>query len=259
MIIKEPAKILSQTCLAEDIYSVWLKTSIAKEASPGQFVSLFTKDRSKLLPRPISICEMCTEENALRLVYRVTGADTGTKQFSFIDAGDQIGIMGPLGNGFVLEKGAQRKVLLVGGGIGIPPMLALAKELAGNATVEMIMGYRSELFLTSELEQYGTLHLTTDDGSAGIKGHVLQGIEELNLLPEVIYACGPTPMLRGIKKFAVEKNIPCYVSMEEKMACGIGACLACVCRSVELDEYSQGYTKRICKDGPVFLATEVEV
>jgi len=259
MIIKEPAKVLSQTCLAEDIYSIWLETSIAKEANPGQFVSLFTKDRSKLLPRPISICEICTEENALRLVYRITGADTGTKQFSALDAGDQIEIMGPLGNGFDLEKGVQKKVLLVGGGIGIPPMLALVKELSGKATVEMFMGYRSELFLTQELEQYGTLYLTTDDGSAGIKGHVIQGMEALNLLPEVIYACGPTPMLQGIKKFAREKDILCYISMEEKMACGIGACLACVCRSVELDEYSQGYTKRICKDGPVFLATEVEV
>jgi len=259
MIIKESAKVISQTCLGEDIYSIWLETTIANKANPGQFVSLYTKDRSKLLPRPISVCEIHKEENALRLVYRVTGEDTGTKQFSCLAVGDQIEIMGPLGNGFEIEKGVQKKVLLVGGGIGIPPMLALAKELAGKAMVEMMMGYRSELFLTQELEQYGALYFTTDDGSAGIKGHVLQGIKVLNLMPEVIYACGPTPMLKGIKKFALEKNVPCYLSMEEKMACGIGACLACVCPSKEPDDYSQGYTKRICKDGPVFLATEVEI
>jgi len=259
MIVKESAKILSQTCLAEDIYSIWLETEIGKTAVPGQFVSLYTRDRSKLLPRPISICEIRKEENAIRLVYRVTGQDTGTKQLSSLAASDQIEVMGPLGNGFDVKAGVQKKVLLIGGGIGIPPMLALAKELSEKATVEMMMGYRNELFLSQELKEYGILHLTTDDGSAGIKGHVLQGIEALNLLPEVIYACGPTPMLQGVKKFALGKNIPCYLSLEEKMACGIGACLACVCRSKEVDEYSQGYTKRICKDGPVFLATEVEI
>ena len=102
-------------------------------------------------------------------------------------------------------------------------------------------------------------HMATEDGSVGTKGNVLDAIREQNLTADVIYACGPTPMLRAIKEYAAEKGIKCYISLEEKMACGIGACLACVCQSKDVDHHSNVHNKRICKDGPVFLAEEVEL
>ena len=122
------------------------------------------------------------------------------------------------------------------------------------------MGYRDDqLFLKEELEKNGTVYIATEDGSVGTKGNVLDAIREQNLTADVIYACGPTPMLRAIKEYAAEKGIKCYISLEEKMACGIGACLACVCQSKDVDHHSNVHNKRICKDGPVFLAEEVEL
>ena len=147
--------------------------------------------------------------------------------------------------------------MLMGGGIGIPPMLETAKAIQGEKLI--VSGYRDELFLTEELNAAGELYLATEDGSAGTRGNVLDAVRANRLEADVIFACGPTPMLRAIKAYALEKGIPCWISMEERMACGIGACLACVCKSTEIDGHSLVHNKRICKDGPVFLSTEVEV
>ena len=125
--------------------------------------------------------------------------------------------------------------------------------------MQTIAGYRDELFLTEELGASGAFYVATEDGSAGTKGNVLDAVREQGIEADVIYACGPKPMLRAIKAYAEEKGIECYLSMEERMACGIGACLACVCQSKEKDEHSQVHNKRVCKDGPVFLSTEVEL
>lgn len=251
---KELAAVVSQECIATEIYSMWIRTKAALTAKAGQFISMYTRDASKLLPRPISICEIDKEKEQLRVVYRVTGEHTGTEQFSKMKAGDQIEIIGPLGNGF---PNLTKKAMLIGGGIGVPPMLQLAKELNGEKII--VSGYRDELFLENELKENGTFFVATEDGSTGTKGNVLDAIKANHLEAEVIYACGPTPMLRAIKEYALEQGIECYVSMEERMACGIGACLACVCRTKEIDEHSQVHNKRICKDGPVFLSTEVEL
>lgn len=250
--IKETAKVISQEQLSDDVYSMWiLSPSIAGQAVAGQFISVYTKDKSKILPRPISLCEV--EEDRLRIVYRVVGA--GTTEFSTYKAGDDIEIMGPLGNGFPqLDK----KAFLIGGGIGIPPMLQLAKSL--NCEKQIVVGYRNaDTFLTKELAANGSLYVATEDGSLGTKGNVMDAICENALTAEVIYACGPTPMLRAIRNYALENKIECYLSLEERMACGIGACLACVCKSKEVDSHTNVKNKRICKDGPVFLATEVEL
>ena len=126
---KEQAKVLSQEMLADGIYSLWIETEAALTARPGQFVSVYTTDASKLLPRPISICEIDKEAKRLRLVYRVTGEKTGTKQFSELKAGDTVPVIGPLGNGFPYEKAEGKKVFLMGGGIGVPPILELAKQM----------------------------------------------------------------------------------------------------------------------------------
>ncbi len=249
--IKENAKVRSQEMLTEGIYSMWIETGIANEARPGQFISVYTKDESRLLPRPISICDI--DRSGIRIVYRVAGE--GTKEFSGYKAGDDITILGPLGNGFPLIG---KRALLFGGGIGIPPMLALAKALPGEVTV--VAGYRdSNLFLDKELSAAANIVIATDDGSIGTHGTVITAAEENQLSADVIYACGPRPMLRGVKEYAKKLGIDAYISMEERMACGIGACLGCVCHSTEKDEHSNGHTKRVCKDGPVFLASEVEL
>ena len=252
---KEQAKVLSQEMLADGIYSLWIETEAALNARPGQFMSVYTTDASKLLPRPISICEIDKEAKRLRLVYRVTGEKTGTKQFSELKAGDFVPVIGPLGNGFTLEG---KKAILIGGGIGIPPMLELAKSL--DCEVQVVLGYRNnDLFLKDEFTPYGKVIVSTEDGSVGTKGNVIDAIREKDVQGDIIFACGPTPMLRGVKAYAQEKGLKAQLSLEEKMACGIGACLACVCQSKEVDSHTHVKNKRICKDGPVFYAEEVEL
>ena len=147
----------------------------------------------------------------------------------------------------------------MGGGIGVPPILELAKALDCGKK-QIIAGYRdAQTFLREEFEKSGELYISTEDGSEGVKGNVLDAVRELGLEADIIYACGPTPMLRAIKQYAQERGTECYISLEERMACGIGACLGCVCQTKEKDAHSNVNNKRICKDGPVFLATEVEI
>ena len=250
MKIKETAKVISQESIATDIYSMWIETSIADMANPGQFISVYTKDGSKLLPRPISICEI--EAGKLRIVYRIAGE--GTKEFSSYNSGDSIDILGPLGNGFPLKDKA---AILIGGGIGIPPMLQLAKTLTCKKTI--VVGYRDELFLNDELSKYGEVVIATESGTYGTKGNVIDAIKENGVDGEIIYACGPIPMLRGIKSYAKENNITAYISMEERMACGVGACLGCVCKSTSVDDHSNVNNKRVCADGPVFNAEDIDL
>lgn len=254
---RENVSIVSQEKLASDVFSMWIKTKdIAKNARAGQFISVYSKDGSRLLPRPISICEV--EGDRLRIVYRTVGK--GTKEFSGYGAGDTLDVMGPLGNGYTKFN---KKAILMGGGIGIPPMLELARELKNGgydvSDADIVLGYRDELFLNEELAQYGRVTIATEDGSAGTKGNVLDAIKAEGIKGDVIYACGPTPMLRAIKAYAKENGIECYLSLEEKMACGIGACLACVCKSKEIDDHSHVHNKRVCKEGPVFNAEDVEL
>ena len=252
--VKIKARVESQVQLADGVYSMeLLAPEIASAARAGQFISVYTKDKSKLLPRPISLCGIDRERGILRIVYRVAGA--GTAEFSAYRAGDSVEIMGPLGNGFTLKD---KKAILIGGGIGVPPMLELMKELSCERTA--VLGYRDQqLFLKDEFEACGPVCVATEDGSAGTKGNVLDVIREQGVQGEIIYACGPTPMLRAVKAYAMEKGIECYISLEERMACGIGACLACVCQSKDVDSHSHVHNKRICKDGPVFAAEEVEI
>ena len=250
---KEQAVVISQEQIAPAIYSLWIKTDkIAQYAKAGQFISIYCDDGSRLLPRPISICEIDKEDSSLHLVYRIAGK--GTAEFSEKQTGDHLSVMGPLGNGFPLKG---KKAFLIGGGIGIPPMLETAKQL--DAEKIMVLGYRDELFLNKEFEAYGDVYVATEDGSAGTKGNVMDAIRENDLEAGAIFACGPAPMLRAIKAYALEKGIPCWISMEERMACGVGACLACVCKSKDVDPHSHVHNKRVCKDGPVFLSTEVEL
>ena len=257
---QETVTVVSQKQIGTGIYDLTIQTKeIAAAAKAGQFVSVYSNDASKLLPRPISLCGIDRKAGTLRLVYRVTGEHTGTEEFSRLQAGDTMKIMGPLGNGFTVEKG--KKAFLIGGGIGVPPMLQLAKEMKdAGENFQIVMGYRDAgTFLLNEFKEQGESFVATEDGSVGTKGNVLDAIRENHLDADVIYACGPTPMLRALKAYAEEQNMTCYVSMEERMACGIGACLACVCNSTDKDAHSNVKNKRICKEGPVFNAKEVEL
>ena len=165
---KESLKIVSQEEIGKNIFSMWLQADhMAANAKPGQFLSLYTRDGSKLLPRPISICEIDRENGRIRLVYRVTGKGTGTETFSRLHPGVVIETLGPLGNGFPLKEAEGKKVFLIGGGIGIPPMLETAKEL--NADKTAVLGYRDELFLKDEFEKYADVYVATEDGSAGTR------------------------------------------------------------------------------------------
>lgn len=252
-ITKITASIVSQTSIATDIYDMRLAVGdMVLSAKPGQFISVYSNDGSKLLPRPISICGIDKEKRELRIVYRVVGE--GTKEFSTYSKGDLLDVMGPLGNGYTLKD---KKAILVGGGIGIPPMLELAKQL--DCEKSIVLGYRDEDFLKTEFEQYGDVYVSSDFGTIGIKGTVLDAIKEYGITGDVIYACGPMPMLRAVKAFAEENGIEAQISLEERMACGVGACLGCVCKSKEIDHHTHVKNKRICKDGPVFDAREVEI
>ena len=232
--VKEIATVVYQSEIATDIYSLLLKVSFARYVVPGQFVSLYSSDGSRLLPRPISICE--------------------AKEFSRLNEGDTIEILGPLGNGFPISEYKDKRVLLIGGGIGIPPLLSCADSLTEPV---FVVGYRSETYLLDDIKRRGEVHVATEDGSLGTPGNVIDAIKADNVKADVIMSCGPMPMLRALKSYALSEGIPCYVSMEERMACGIGVCLGCVCNTTHVDDHSHVHNARICKDGPVFDVKEV--
>lgn len=256
---KERARVASQRLLAPGIYDMRIATDLAKDARCGQFVALYPKDKSTLLPRPISICEADRQAGELRLVYRVAGK--GTAEFSHLQAGDSVDLLGVLGNGFPADR-AQRSMTaaLLGGGIGVPPLLELAKEL--DCDRRIVVGYRdSQCFLREDFEAQapGHVYIATEDGSVGTKGNVMDALRENGIAPDILFACGPLPMLRAVKQYAIEQGILAYLSLEERMACGVGACLGCVCKTAGVDPHSHVHNARVCTDGPVFEAREVEI
>lgn len=261
---KTVGKVLSQNCLAPGIYDLRIATCLASDAHAGQFVGVFTKDSSALLPRPISICGVSDDRKSVRLVYRVAGK--GTDEFSCLKEGDEVALLGVLGNGYDIESikamgsnDTPVRVLLLGGGIGVPPMLELSKELsAAGVKAISVMGYRdSGTFLLDEFKQYSDTYVASEDGSVGTKGNVLDAVRENSIEYDCICACGPLPMLRAIKEFAGDKTA--FISLEERMACGVGACLGCVVKTAHEDAHSHVNNARICTDGPVFRASEVEI
>lgn len=245
--------IVSKRTLAKGIFDIEIYCPhIAKEAKAGQFAQAAAE--GFFLRRPISICDIDKEAGTIRLVFEVRGK--GTDKLSELNKGDLIDIIAPLGNGFkTLEKG--KKAICIGGGIGTPPMVGIAKEYGENAVA--ISGFRNmaAVILQEDLRACGAKTvLCTDDGSAGIKGFVTDAlVEELkNGKPDIIYACGPMVMLKNIAKICEDNGIYCQVSLEQRMACGVGACLVCACRTVKDGEE---FNSHVCKDGPVFDSKEV--
>jgi len=243
-------EIVGHEKLTEGIYEMVIQCpSITKLAKAGQFINMYLTGGEQLLPRPISICEIDQVAGHLHLVYKVLGK--GTEAFSHYQVGDKIKIMGPLGNGFDTSDTGEH--LLIAGGVGTPPMVELAKSLKGNKII--VLGFRTDVFLVERLRKYGQVYVATDDGSVGFKGNVVALIEEKQLKGR-IYACGPTPMLKAVQKYAQEKELEAVLSLEERMGCGFGACVGCVTKIKAKTEEGFIY-KRVCKDGPVFSAKEV--
>lgn len=213
-------------------------------AKPGQFAHVYLPGRT--LRRPISICDINKDKGTLRIVFQIRGQ--GTAELAEFQPNTFLDVLAPLGNGFTLED-SSKKALFVGGGIGVPPLLGAAKFYGANATVAV--GFRNKDFviLEEDFKAAGCdLKIATDDGSHGYHGLVIDLIKDLK--PDIIYSCGPTPMLRAVAAFAAEKNIPCEISLEERMACGIGACLGCAVKLKKED--GTEYMGHVCKDGPVF-------
>jgi len=222
---------------------------IAKEARAGQFVHIKC-DESLVLRRPFGICSVSGDE--VRFVFEVKG--DGTRLLLERKPGDLLDILGPLGNGFNIPDGG---VIVAGGGLGTPPMLFAAESAAGN--VAAVLGFRDSgrVMLTSEFEAVcDKVYLTTDDGSAGLHGLVTNPLEELlkTGMYSCVLSCGQYAMLSAVAKLCESYKVPCQVSLEERMGCGVGACLVCACATRE-----DGVEKmsRVCRDGPVFDAGDV--
>lgn len=267
---------VAQNMLAEDILDLTIETFLASDVLPGQFVGVYPAGADALLPRPISVCDVDRENHILRLVYRLAGR--GTTEFALKQPGEWIDLIGPLGNGFPIEMAAGKRLLLIGGGIGIPPLYFAAamlspegsREYTGGrsgraASITSILGYKNhQTFLAPPFAELTDLYIATEDGSAGYQGTVLDALFEVgrrregaDSVADIIFACGPTPMLKAVKEYALIQGIPAYLSLEERMACGVGACLACVCRTRNIDAHSNVHNARVCTDGPVFYAGEV--
>ncbi|MCI0502419.1 MAG: dihydroorotate dehydrogenase electron transfer subunit [Fusobacteria bacterium] len=251
MIYKEIGKVLENKALIKD--SIYLITidlqNIAKEALPGQFVEIKTGDLP-LLRKPISIFDVDKNNGLVSLLYQVRGK--GTKNLSGFKSGEYIDIIGPLGNGFTIDK-KEQEILLVGGGIGIAPLYYLGKELKSKGnSLKFILGYscKDESYAVDFFRQVAEVEISTMDGSLGCKGHVGRIVEKLDISKvTAIYACGPEPMLKYLKKF--EQEVDLELSLEAYMGCGLGACISCVC------EKTDGSYARVCKDGPVFKGKEI--
>lgn len=246
-------QVLEKKALAKDIFSMTiLCPEIAEVASPGQFVHILPEGCT--LRRPISICEIDKKKGTLRIVFILKG--DGTKQIASVNEGSLVDMLAPLGHGFTVDE-SLKKVVLVGGGIGTPPMLPLAEIYGEKATV--ISGFRSAeaVILQEDFKNTGAeTVLCTDDGTLGRKGFVTEPLKEI--LEEggadAVFACGPTPMLKNIAAIAEENGVYCEVSLEERMGCGIGACLVCACKTKKDGEE---HFAHVCKNGPVFNSKEV--
>lgn len=246
-------RVVSKKNLAKNVYDFTIDAKdIANLANAGQFVHI--KVDGFMLRRPISICEVDKQKGTVRVVFEVRGE--GTDKLSQVNQGENLDVLGPLGKGFtLLDKG--KKAILIGGGIGVPPMVEVAKNYGENATA--IIGFRSAnaVILDDDFKNLGVkLNLCTDDGTLGNKGYVTEQLEKVlsEEKVDIICACGPHLMLKGVIDLANKYSIPCEVSLEERMGCGVGACLVCVCKTVKDGEE---YLAHVCKDGPVFKAEDV--
>lgn len=252
---QEALQVLGQKQLAKQVYELQLQGEmLGKIVTPGQFLHLKAPQKDLLLRRPISISSYDIKKKTATLIYRVEGK--GTKLFTHLKKGDYIDVLGPLGHGFpVKELKLGETIFLIGGGIGIPPLYEIAKEGQKlGVKVISILGFATKeaIFYEEEFKKLGELHLTTEDGSYGLKGNVLDVVKTLGIIPDAVYACGPNGLLKAVDAL-FETHPRAYLSLESRMACGIGACYGCVVQEKQNPEKS----KKVCDEGPVFPTGEV--
>lgn len=244
----ETCLIMRNDKIAKDTYRMQLQGKIAQDMKPGQFVNI--KVDGYMLRRPISICSV-ESKNEFVIVYKVVG--DGTKVLSELSARRMLDVFGPLGSSYPIHEELE-EVLLIGGGVGVPPLYELAKQYrAINKKVNVVLGFNdaASVFYVNEFERLGaSVVVATMDGSYGVKGTVMDAIKEKGITCDFTYSCGPIPMLKAVES-AYSKG---YMSFESRMACGIGACMACVAK----DKKEENMYHRICKEGPVFPIGKVE-
>lgn len=249
------AKIVEHQALTPWMYFMKVEApELAQKSFPGQFCMLrVSKSLDPLLRRPISIHQIHKNSGTVAFLYYVVGK--GTELLAQYGIGEEVDIQGPLGNGFFIKDINQKNVVVVGGGLGIAPMLPLLEDLMSNNIVTFLAGGRNSEGLTM-LSYYPEIQIktATDDGSEGIRGTALDLLKEkIKEEPaiDMVFACGPWPMLKAIVEVCDNHGIPCQVSLEEKMACGVGACLGCACKG-NREQYL-----KVCKEGPVFWSQEL--
>lgn len=251
------AKVIANEPIAAGVQALTFETETPIAVRAGQFVNVGVGDGAHLLRRPIAVCK--AEGRRITICFQIKGE--GTKLIAKLAPGSFVSVLLPLGNGFFLD-GAEKKIALVGGGVGVFPLISVLREYAGTGReINAYIGFRGKdaVCCLDELNKSNRLTVVTDDGSYGEKMNAVQtfasdmGGGNGQNKPDVVLACGPTPMLRALKEFTRSQGIPCFVSLEERMACGIGACLVCVCNR------TGGKHARVCKDGPVFNAEDVEL
>ena len=243
------AEILSDEQIAQGVYELVLRLPEAVKVRAGQFASVGV--RGHLLRRPFAICK--AEGERISLCFQ--GRGEGTRNLASMGAGESLQVLMPLGNGFFVERD-EKRVALVGGGVGIFPMIAALREYAPAKEVFAYIGFRNKAAVCGleEFERAARLKAVTDDGSYGEKKNAVQAFEEdlrAGIRPDVVLSCGPLPMLRALKEVLEREKLPGFASLEERMGCGIGACLVCVC------DLTNGQHARVCKDGPVFPIGDV--
>ncbi|NWO15209.1 dihydroorotate dehydrogenase electron transfer subunit [Virgibacillus sp.] len=245
-------KIKSKQTVALDTVEMVLENkAVSQIAVPGQFLHLHVDGH--MLRRPISIADADPSVHTVTILFKILGE--GTRKLSTYQIGDVIDVLGPNGNGFPLVNATKNSVLIVGGGIGVPPLYYLAKKLTeSGVTITAVLGFQSKehVFYEGKFQELGKTIVVTNDGSYGETGFVTDISKEALPSIDEYYSCGPLPMLQAVKE--CWNNIPGYLSLEERMGCGVGACFACV---IPTDDHG-GY-KKICQDGPVFSAEEVQL
>lgn len=244
------ATIVKNESIADNICAVTFDIGEEAAIRAGQFGNI-SVGGTHLLRRPIAICKV--EKNLVTFCYQIKGE--GTQILKNMEAGTQTNVLLPLGNGFYVEEN-EKKVALVGGGVGVFPLISVLRQYNDTKEISAFIGYRNKGAVcgTEEFEKASKFVAVTDDGSYGEKMNAVQAFEKAlqeGYRPDVVLSCGPTPMLRALKQVTQREGLPCYVSLEERMGCGIGACVVCVC------DLTNGKKARVCKDGPVFNAQEV--
>lgn len=253
---QEIMTVKDQQELAPGIFELRLTGALVAEmVLPGQFVHIRVPKADLLLRRPISICQINHDSQECVLIYRVEGE--GTQVLTELQSGDALDVMGPLGNGFPVDDVRPgENILVIGGGIGIPPLYELTRQLvARGAHVTNIHGFRQkeQVFCEEEFKALGLLAVATEDGSYGVKGYVSDcPVFSPSVVPDAIYACGPNGLLKKVDS-SFQTHSRAYLSLEARMACGLGACYACVCDKVKKELGAI----RVCKEGPVLKTGEV--